>query len=256
MTAQLEGKVALVTGGGSGIGRASALAFAREGAKVVIADVAAREGEDTLNLIQEANGEAIFIQTDVSQATEVRAMIRKTIEVYGSLNCAFNNAGIEGSRTSTAACTEENWDRVININLKGVWLCMKYVIPYMREQKGGAIVNMASVNGLSSGMPGFPVYTTSKHGVIGLTKAAAAEYAKVGIRINAVCPGYIQTPMIENHIGPERASEFETWLKTFVPAGRLGTQEEVAEAVVWLCSDAASFVIGHTMVVDGGFLAQ
>lgn len=254
LRAQLERKVALVTGGSSGIGRASALAFASEGAKVVIADVAVEAGKETVHLIEKANGEAIFVKTDVSQATEVRALIRKVIEVYGSLDCAFNNAGIEGSRASTAACTEENWDRVININLKGVWLCMKYAIPYMREQGSGSIVNMASVNGLSSGMQGFPAYTASKHGVIGLTKAAAAEYAKVGIRINALCPGYIQTPMIASNM--EHTSEFATWLKTFVPAGRLGTEEEVAKAVVWLCSDAASFVIGHTMVVDGGFLGQ
>lgn len=255
MIRPLEGKVAVVTGGSSGIGRASALALALAGAKVVVADVAVEAGEKTVHLIQQQGEEALFVPTDVTQAAEVRNLIRKAVDYYGSLDCLFNNAGIEGTRTSTAACTEEQWDRVININLKGVWLCMKYAIPYMREQGEGAIVNMSSVHGLSSGIQGYAPYVTSKHGVIGLTRAAAAEYARTGIRINAICPGYVRTPMIENNLGSQ-ASQFESWLKAFVPAGRLGTQEEIAEAVVWLCSKAASFVVGHTLVVDGGFLAQ
>ena len=254
MTQQLAGKVALITGASSGIGRASALAFARAGAKVAVADVVVEEGEKTAHMIDEIGGEAIFIKTDVSISTEVRALVRETVAVFGALDCTLNNAGIEGNRASTAAYKEEDWDRVMDINLKGVWLCMKYAIPYMRERGGGAIVNMASVNGLCSGMPGFPAYTASKHGVVGLTKAAAAEYAKVGIRINALCPGYIQTPMIETHAATNNG--FSSWLKAFVPAGRLGTAEEIAEAAVWLCSDASAFVVGHTMAIDGGYLAQ
>lgn len=254
MAARLEGKVALVTGGGSGIGKATALAFAKEGAKVAIADVAVDNGEATARQIQQAKGKAIFIRTDVSQPSEVRTMVKKAIAAYGSLDCAVNNAGIEGKMTSVAACTEENWERVININLKGVWLCMKYQIPYMREQGGGSIVNMASIAGLRSGLQRFSTYVASKHGVVGLTKAAAVEYAKAGIRINAVCPGFIQTPMVESD--SQRNAQLETIVKDFVPAGRLGTPEEIAEAVVWLSSNAASFVTGHAMVVDGGFLAQ
>ena len=249
MRPQHEGKVALVTGGGSGIGKASALAFAREGAKVVIADVAVEGGEETVRLIENADGEALFIEADVSQATEVREMFQKAIAAYGSIDCALNNAGIEGNSTSIVACTEKDWDRVIDINLKGVWLCMKYEISYMREQGGGSIVNMASIAGLRGGLVSFSPYITSKHGVVGLTKAAAVEYAKTGIRINAVCPGFIQTPMLKNQ-------ENKDWIEYVVPAGRLGTPEEVAEAVVWLASDAASFVTGHALVVDGGSMAQ
>jgi NAD(P)-dependent dehydrogenase (short-subunit alcohol dehydrogenase family) len=254
LTANLEGKIALVTGGASGIGRASALAFARQGAKVVVADVTVEGGEETAHTIEKASGEAIFLKTDVSNPTEVRTTIKKAVAFYGSLDCVLNNAGIQGNTTSMAAGSEENWDRVIDINLKGVWLCMKYEIPFMREQGGGSIVNMASIAGLRSGLPLFSTYTASKHGVVGLTKAAAVEYAKVGIRINAVCPGFIQTPMVESD--PQKASELEGWIQTVVPAGRLGTSEEVAEAVIWLSSDAASFVTGHAFVVDGGFMAQ
>ena len=250
MRPQLEGKVALVTGGGSGIGKASALAFAREGAKVVIADMAVEAGEETVRLI-EADGEALFIEADVSQAAEVREMFQKAIAAYGSIDCALNNAGVEGISTSIVACTEKDWDRVLNTNLKGVWLCMKYELSYMREQGGGSIVNMASIAGLRGGLVSFSPYITSKHGVVGLTKAAAVEYAKTGIRINAVCPGFIQTPMLKQE------KDFnKDWIDYVVPAGRLGTPEEVAEAVVWLASDAASFVTGHALVVDGGSMAQ
>lgn len=254
MTEQFSDKVVLVTGGGSGIGRASALAFAKKGAKVVIADVAVEGSQETVYMIKEIKGEAIFIQADVSKAIEVKTLVHKTVDIYGTLNYAFNNAGIEGISSSTVACTEENWDRVININLKGVWLCMKYQIPYMREQGGGAIVNMASVVGLSNCVHRFPAYVASKHAVIGLTKAAAAEYAKAGIRINALCPGFIHTPMIESKV--HDASELNEWANSQVPMGRLGTPEEVAEVAVWLCSDTASFVTGHTMLVDGGSLVQ
>ncbi|MDJ0716611.1 MAG: SDR family oxidoreductase [Prochloraceae cyanobacterium] len=251
---RLEGKVALITGGGSGIGRSSALAFAREGAKVAIADLSPEAGEDTVKLIQQANGEAIFVKTNVANATEVRALIKKVVAVYGSIDCAFNNAGIEGNKSSAVACSEQNWERVIDVNLKGIWLCMKSQIPYMREQRGGSIVNMASVAGLRSGLPRLSIYTASKHGVVGLTKAAAVEYARAGIRINAICPGFIQTPMLERD--EETFSQLKASIETLVPAGRLGTPEEVAEAVVWLSSDAASFVNGHAMVVDGGYTTR
>jgi NAD(P)-dependent dehydrogenase (short-subunit alcohol dehydrogenase family) len=250
---QFAGKVALVTGGGSGIGRASALAFAKKGAKVVIADVAVEGGQDTMYMIKDINGEAIFIKTDISKALEVKTLIKKTIDTYGVLNFAFNNAGIEGKSSSTVACTEENWDRVMNINLKGVWLCMKYQIPYMREQGGGVIVNMSSIAGISSCLQRFPAYVASKHAVIGLTKVAAAEYAKAGIRINALCPGFIHTPMSESKI---QDTEVHEWINNQVPVGRLGTPEEIAEIAVWLCSDTASYITGHAMLVDGGLLVQ
>jgi len=250
----LEGnKVALVTGGSSGIGRASALAFAREGAKVIIADVDVKGGEETVQMIKKAGSAAIFVRTDVSKVGEVEAMINKSVETYGRLDFAHNNAGIWDPVKSTVDYTEEDWDRSISINLKGVWLCMKYEIPQMLLQGGGAIANTASAAGLV-GMEKRPGYTASKHGVLGLTKTAALEYAKFRIRINAICPGVIRTPMVERTIQrmPGSEVEFIAW----EPIGRLGTPEEVAEAMVWLCSDAASFVIGHALVVDGGAVSR
>ncbi|MCX7907405.1 MAG: SDR family oxidoreductase [Bacteroidetes bacterium] len=249
MAALFHGRVALVTGGASGIGRATALAFARAGAQVVVSDVAVEGGQRTVSEIQQAGGEALFIQADVSDPQQVQELIQRTFEAYGRLDCAFNNAGIEGAQASTAECTEENWDRVLAINLKGVWLCMKYEIPVMLRQGGGAIVNTASVAGLV-GFPNIPAYVASKHGVVGLTKTAALEYAQQGIRINAVCPGVILTPMVER-FSPDPQS-----LAAMEPIGRLGRPEEVAEAVLWLCSDAASFVTGVAFPVDGGFMAQ
>jgi NAD(P)-dependent dehydrogenase (short-subunit alcohol dehydrogenase family) len=253
MAELLQGKIALVTGGGSGIGRASALAFAREGAKVVVADVVIDGGEETLGLIKKAGGEAIFVKADVSKAAEVEALVNKAVEAYGRLDCTYNNAGIEGIMASTTDYTEEAWDRVMAINLKGVWLCMKYEIPQMLKQGGGAIVNTASVAGLLGGQR-MPAYVASKHGVVGLTKTAALEYAKSGIRVNAVCPGAIRTPMMERAIAMR--PEFERQALAAEPIGRMAKPEEVAEAVAWLCSDAASFVTGHSMVVDGGMVAQ
>jgi NAD(P)-dependent dehydrogenase (short-subunit alcohol dehydrogenase family) len=253
MTGKMEGKVALVTGGSSGIGRATALVFAREGAKVVIADVAVERCYDTADEIRDGGGQVHCVEADVSMADQVKALIDEIVETYGRLDCAFNNAGIEGEQAPTADSTEENWDRVIDINLKGMWLGMKYEILQMLKQGGGAIVNMSSVAGLV-GFPGIPAYVASKHGVLGLTKTAALEYATQGIRINAVCPGIIRTEMIERFTGGDPQAEEQ--LAASEPVGRMGTPEEVAEAVVWLCSDEASFVTGHPLVVDGGMVAQ
>lgn len=249
----LKGKVALITGGGSGIGRATALAFAREGAIVAISDVAVENGEETARMVRDAGGEASFIPCNVAKGTEVKAMVDKTVGKYGQLDCAFNNAGIESSMVPIVDYPEEEWDKVISINLTGVWLCMKYEIPQMLKQGRGAIVNTASVAGLI-GTPGISPYTASKHGVVGITKTAALEYATAGIRINAVCPGAIRTPMVNRVIASK--PEIENFFLQCHPVGRLGTPEEIAAAVVWLCSDAASFVTGHAMVVDGGLTAQ
>jgi NAD(P)-dependent dehydrogenase (short-subunit alcohol dehydrogenase family) len=257
MAGRVEGKVALVTGGASGIGRATALTFAREGAKLVIADMNEEGGQQTVHMITEKGGEAIFVKTDVSQAVEVQALISKAVGTYGRLDCAHNNAGISGfgiagdPYTLTAEYPEERWHQVIAVNLTGVWLCMKYEIPQMLSQGSGAIVNTASVAGLI-GSRGLAAYVASKHGVVGLTKTAALEYAQQGMRVNCVCPGVIQTPMTERALrDPARQAQI-----TARPMGRVGTPEEVAETVVWLCSDAASFVTGHAMTVDGGYVAQ
>ncbi|HEV8711622.1 MAG TPA: SDR family oxidoreductase [Candidatus Binatia bacterium] len=252
MASLVAGKVALVTGGGSGIGRASALTFAREGAKVVVADVAVEGGEETVRLIQQRGGEAIFVKADVSRAAEVAALVARAVQTYGRLDCAHNNAGIEGAAATIVDYAEDAWERVIAINLKGVWLCMKYEIPYMLKQGGGAVVNTASTAGLV-GYRGGSAYVASKHGVVGLTKTAALEYAKAGVRVNAVCPGAIDTPMMGRLTGhrPQRAER----MAAAEPVGRMGQPEEIAEAVVWLCSEAASFVTGHAMAVDGGITA-
>jgi NAD(P)-dependent dehydrogenase (short-subunit alcohol dehydrogenase family) len=244
-----------VTGAGSGIGRASSLAFAREGAKVVAADVDANGGEETLHRIKQAGGEASFVVADVSNAADVRHLVDWTVETHGRLDCVFNNAGIEGIEAAGALFheyPEDVWDRVVSINLKGVWLCMKAEIAQMLTQGGGVIVNTASIYGLVGG--GGPAYGPSKFGVVGLTKTVALSYAQQGIRVNAVCPGYIRTSMFDRVIA--RAPETEArWLAS-EPIGRFGTPEEVAAAVVWLCSDAASFVTGVAMPVDGGYVAR
>jgi len=249
-----KNKIALITGGGSGIGRACAVAFVKKGAKVVVADLNRRMGEETVNLIKGIGGDAIFLKVDVSNSAEVEKMIDKSVGAYGRLDYAFNNAGIPGiTSLLTAEYPESAWSKVIKINLTGVWLCMKYEIPEMLKNNGGAIVNMSSLGGLVGSRLG-AAYTASKHGVVGLTKIAAIEYAKKNIRINAVCPGAVKTPMLENFLdeNPLRKSR----MIDAHPIGRFGEPEEVAEAVIWLCSDSASFVTGHIMVVDGGRVAE
>jgi NAD(P)-dependent dehydrogenase (short-subunit alcohol dehydrogenase family) len=251
MGKSFKNKVAIVTGGAAGIGRAAAIAFADNGAKVVVADW--KKDNQTLDAIKALGGEAIFVKCDVSKSADVKALVEKTIATYGRLDFAFNNAGIEGATGATADCTEENWDRTLDINLKGVFLCMKYQIPEMLKHGKGAIVNCASVAGLV-GFQGLPAYVASKHGMVGLTKTAALEYATSGIRVNAVCPGVIRTEMIDRLTGkdPEAEKQFES----MEPVGRMGAPEEIADAVIWLCSDASSFVTGQAIAVDGGFVAR
>ncbi len=253
MVIGLEGKVAVVTGAASGIGRATAMAFAKSGARVVVADVQTDGGEETADRICKLGCEATFIHADVSHPQNVDALLRRTVERYGQLDCACNNAGIEGAQAPTDACSEENWDRVLTINLKGLWLCMKYELPLLLAQGGGAIVNIASIAGLV-GFTNLPAYCASKGGVVQLTRTAALEYAQRGIRVNAVCPGGIRTPMLDRlfHEQPE----MEAGLTAAHPMGRLGKPAEIAEAVLWLCSDAASFVTGQALAVDGGYVAQ
>lgn len=251
MKNQMESKVALVTGGSFGIGRATAIAFAREGAQVAVADWI--EDNETIELIRKTGGEALFIKCDVSNADDVKAMVQQTVVSFGRLDFAFNNAGIEGAMGPTAECTDENWAKTISVNLTGIWQCMKYEIPEMQKVGGGSIVNCASVAGLV-GFPGLPAYVASKHGVIGLTKTTALEYVKQGIRVNAVCPGVIKTPMIDRVTGKDK--EVEKAFEDKEPIGRMGEPEEVAEAVIWLCTKGASFVTGHAMAIDGGWVAQ
>ena len=252
MTTELEGKVGLVTGGTSGIGRDTALLFAKAGAKVVVAGRRELQGEETVQLIRAAGGDGLFVKTDVSKASHVETLIQKVVERFGGLDIAFNNAGIEGVWAPIVRQSEEDWDRTIEINLKGVWLCLKYEIRQMLKQRaGGAIVNMASIIGLI-GSAGVAAYSASKHGVIGLTKTAALENAKNGIRINAVCPGFTETPMADRVL---RVPAIHKYVLSCHPIGRLGRPMEIAEAVVWMCSDRASFMTGQSLVLDGGFLA-
>ena len=248
----LNNKVIVVTGGGSGIGRASSMALAREGARVVVADMDPRGGEETCGLIKAADGsgESRFVKVDVSKSADVAAMVNSVVEFYGRLDCAFNNAGIMlGGFIPTAELDEETWDRMISINLKGVWLCMKYELQQMLKQGGGVIVNTSSVAGLIGSRTG-PAYTASKHGVIGLTQGAALEYGKANIRVNAVCPFWTSTALTEPYM--QQNPQLGAQMAERTPIGRSGTPEEVAAAVVWLCSDAASFINGHALPVDGG----
>ncbi|MDE0071004.1 MAG: glucose 1-dehydrogenase [Caldilineaceae bacterium] len=248
----LDGKSAFVTGGASGIGQATALAYAERGARVLVADVDADGAQETLRLIGLGDGEANFVNCDVGDAASVEAAVNRCVELYGRIDCAFNNAGILGDMSLTADCSEENFDRIMRVNLKGIWLSMKYEIPHMLRQGGGVIVNTASNAGMT-GTPELGVYSATKGGVVMLTRSAALEYARSNIRINCVCPGLISTPMVA-----QQAIDYPDAVANFTelePIGRMGRPEEIAEAVVWLSSDAASFVTGHPMAVDGGILA-
>jgi NAD(P)-dependent dehydrogenase (short-subunit alcohol dehydrogenase family) len=252
MAQELQNKVAIVTGGTSGIGRDTAILFAKEGAKVVVAGRRQAEGQETLDLIRAAGGDGIFVQTDVSKTADVQALVQKTIERFGRLDIGFNNAGVEGDWFPIAEQAEEDWDRTVAINLKGVWLCLKYEIQQMLKQgTGGAIANMSSVAGFI-GSAGAATYCATKHGVIGLTKSAALETATKGIRVNAICPAVIETPMGERLFGAEEIKKFSLGLH---PIGRFGRPMEVAEAVLWMSSERASFMTGQSLVLDGGFLA-
>jgi len=254
MTGILDGKVAIITGAGSGIGRATSKIFAREGARLVLADVVEEGGQETLRMLKDGGADAIFVKTDVSKWHDVDTMIARTIEKYGQLDCAFNNAGIEGEGGQTHECSEANWNQGFAINLGGVWLCMRAEIDQMLKQgKGGAIVNTSSGAGLI-GVPGMPAYVAAKHGVAGLTRAAALEYGRHNIRINAVCPGPIRTPMMMR--GLQRRPDLEERFARSEPLKRLGEPAEIGEAATWLCSDRASYVTGLPMPVDGGYLAQ
>lgn len=254
MIRDFEGKVVIVTGGGYGIGRAACMAFCRDGAKVVLADVDVGSGEETINLIKGAGGEASFVRADVSREEEVEALVQKTVDTYGGLDCAFNNVGIHKTFTSTVDFTQEVWNEMMDINLKGMWLCMKYEIRRMLEQGKGAIVNASSVAGLIAA-PSNPAYPASKHGVIGLTKMAAVEFARRGIRVNCICPGPTTMTRMNEELS-KTAGDIIEKMHDKVPMGRTAQPEEIAEAAVWLCSDKASYVTGAALPVDGGLVAD
>ncbi len=255
MAGMLEGKVSLVTGAASGIGRATSLVMSREGATVVVSDIDADGAEETLSAIEAAGGDGIVVRADVARSDDVAALVEKVVSAYGRLDCAFNNAGVEGHMTGRVhEYPKDQWDRLIEINLTGVWLCMKYEIPQMLHQGGGAIVNTGSAAAFI-GARRMAAYVASKHAVAGLTKTAALEYALDGIRVNAVCPGMTDTPLM-GRLLTDRDQDSEADIPSRQPIGRLGTPEEIAESVTWLCSDAASFVTGLAMAVDGGLTAQ
>ena len=246
-------KVAIITGGSSGIGRSTAIALAKEGVRVVIAARRAKEGEETVRLVKQAGSDGIFVKTDVANENDVKSLVEKTIKTYGKLDYAFNNAAIEEIQTSFADQTSAVFDNIMNINVKGVWLSMKYEIPQILKNGGGAIVNTSSGLGVI-GLPQMPVYIASKHAVLGLTKSAALEYSKSGIRINAVAPGVIETDMIKRTV--DANPQLREYFNSMHPIGRIGKPEEIANAVVWLLSDKASFVTGHTLLVDGGVVSR
>ncbi|KDE58012.1 short-chain dehydrogenase [Halostagnicola sp. A56] len=251
MDTQFEDKTALVTGAGSGIGRATAEHFAHYGANVVVADIDTEGGTETVDQIEAAGGEAVFVQVDVTDESDVEAMVETACDTYGGLDIAHNNAGIEGGNAPLTEQSMDNWQRVLDINLTGVWLAMKYELPKLTDTDGGAIVNTSSIAGLSA--DGSAPYTASKHGVVGLTKSAAVRYAEQGVRINAVCPGVVRTPMVERTL--EEHSEAVEAMTREQPLGRMAEPEEIASTVAWLASDDASFVNGHALPVEGGKLA-
>jgi NAD(P)-dependent dehydrogenase (short-subunit alcohol dehydrogenase family) len=266
MERRFEGKTALVTGAAGGIGRAAALAFAREGASVALTDISGPRGDTTLAAVLETGARAFFVEADVSKPDQVERLVHRTLDTFGRLDCALNNAGIPGTRARTHDRTLDEWDRVLAVNLTGTWLCMKHEIPPMLQQGSGAIVNTASVAGIL-GVRRFSAYSATKHAVVGLTKSAALEYGRFGLRINAVCPGLVDTDLLRtistgaqadasvaaSFVASMRHRLTKKVLAAKQPGRRIGLPEEVAEAVLWLCSDAASFVNGHALVVDGGF---
>jgi NAD(P)-dependent dehydrogenase (short-subunit alcohol dehydrogenase family) len=260
MPKQFSGRVALVTGGATGIGKVTAQTFAREGAKVIVAtDINIKGGEETVSLIKKAGGEASFVKCDVRVAKDVAAMVAKCIEIYGRLDYAFNNAGIgpDGRRVPVVNiidCPEEIWDRTVDTNLKGVFLCMKYEMKQMFQQKYGVIVNTASVAGLKA-LTGFCAYVASKTGIVGLTRAAALEGAEAGIRVNTICPGPTERTLLFEYLTEAEPNVRQRFME-MIPMKRVATPEDMAEAVIWLCSDKASFITGHAMPVDGGFASQ
>jgi NAD(P)-dependent dehydrogenase (short-subunit alcohol dehydrogenase family) len=255
----LKDKVALVTGGSSGIGRATAFAFAKAGAKVVVANRRIQAGEETVSMIRQSGGDATFVKTDVSKASEVEELVKVAVQTYGRLDCALNNAGTdEGFGPRLAELSEQDFDYQIGVNLKGVWLCMKYELLQMVKQDGGVIVNMSSLNGMR-GSANASLYSTAKHGVIGLTKSAALEYSAQNIRVNAICAGAFDTPMLERvfeRAAPGNAKQVEAICSSMIALRRIGKPEEMAETVLWLCSDASSYVTGASHVVDGGLSAR
>jgi NAD(P)-dependent dehydrogenase (short-subunit alcohol dehydrogenase family) len=252
---RLKGKVALITGAGSGIGRAAALLFAAEGARVVASDIT-DGGEATVASIAAAGGEATFVRADVTKSDQVAAMVDHAVTTYGGLDCAFNNAGIGSDMMRLVDYDEDSWNRMLAVNLTSVWLCMKYEVPHLLARGGGAIVNTASILGVA-GLAEFGAYVAAKHGVIGLTRSAALEYAADGVRVNAVCPSFTETPMVtETSVAAKPGTDAYRELDELHPAGRMGQPEEVAEAALWLCSDSASFIVGHPLLVDGGYVAR
>lgn len=253
MAGLLEGKSGLITGGSSGIGRATALAFAREGASVTVADIADDAGKKVVDEIESAGGRAHFIHLDVTSESDVENAVCSTVEAFGRLDCAVNNAGTTGAGGMIQQISLEDWRKTMSINLEGVFLCLKYELPVMQEQKSGAIVNVASGAGLIA-VPGLAPYCASKHGVLGLTKTAAVENARCGVRVNAICPGSTDTPMLRSAM--EASPVMEKMIMSSLPSGRLGTPDQIAEAAVWLCSDRAAYVSGESMLVDAAAVAR